>query len=107
MKTNKNIYAFVESIGIAMKVRMDLSLYHGYYDCACGKKHQDGQHIRLLCQGKWLVVMECPENSDYLTCVKIKMFMMVKFKGFESLSGYHIQNDEERLLLHSTFNNLR
>ena len=106
MKIN-NMDNFLESIGIAMRVRMDLSLYDGDFECACGKRHRYGPHINLLCQGKWRVVMECPENPDYLTCVKIKMFMMVKFKGFESLSGYHIQNEEERLILHSTFNSLR
>ena len=101
--------AFLESIGVAMRVRIDLSLYYGDYgyDCACGKKHRYGPHINLLYQGKWRVVMECPESSDYLTCVKMKMFMMVKFKGFESLSGYHIKSDEERLTLRSTFNSLR
>lgn len=106
MKSN-NMDAFLESIGVAMRVRMDLSLYDGDYDCACGKKHHYGPHINLLCQGKWRVVMECPESPDYLTCVKIKMFMMVKFIGFESLSGYHIQNEEERQLLRGTFNSLR
>jgi hypothetical protein len=106
MKTN-DMDAFLESIGVAIKVRMDLSLYDGDYNCACGKSHHYGYHVNLLCQGKWRVVMECPENPDYLTCVKIKMFMMVKFKGFESLSGYHIQSDKDRVLLHSAFNSLR
>ncbi len=106
MKSN-NMYAFLESIGVAMRVRMNLSLYDGDFDCACGKKHHYGSHIKLLCQGKWRVVMECPDNPDYLTCVKIKMFMMAKFKGFESLSGYCIQNEVERQLLRITFNSLR
>lgn len=106
MKTN-DINAFLESIGTAMRVRMDLSLYDGSYNCACGKIHHYGYRTNLLCQGYWRVVMECPENPDYLTCVKIKMFMMMKFKGFESLAGYHIQDDEDRLILHTVFNSLR
>ncbi len=36
MKSN-NMDVFLESIGVAMRVRMDLSLYDGDYDCACGK----------------------------------------------------------------------
>jgi hypothetical protein len=106
MKTN-DMDAFLQSIGRAMKVRMDLSLYDGDYNCACGKSHHYGAHVELLCQGNWLVVMVCPENPDYLTCVKIKMFMMVKFKGFESLSGYHIQSIEDKVMLHSIFNNFK
>lgn len=103
-----NLEDFIMSISSnIMKVRMDLSLYNGDYDCACGKKHQYGPHITLLCQGKWRVVMQCPDNPDYLTCVKIKMFLLVKFKGFEAISGYKLKNQEERIGYQYMLNQLR
>ena len=70
---------FIESIGRAMKVRMDLSLYYGnQFECACGKEHKFDYRTKLLCQGYWRVVMVCPDDESHLTNVKIKMFLMVK-----------------------------
>jgi hypothetical protein len=102
----QSMEGFLNSLGNVMSVRMNLSLYEGEFDCACGKKHEFGNHIRLLCQGSWSVVMECPDDADYLTYVKIKMFLMVKFKGFKKLSGYHVKNERENSILRSTFNSL-
>ena len=98
---------FIESIGRAMKVRMDLSLYYGnQFECACGKEHKFDYRTKRLCQGYWRVVMVCPDDESHLTTVKIKMFLMVKFRGFESIAGHHMQDENEKMALFTVFRSL-
>lgn len=107
MKNCDDMLSFLETLGNVMRVRMNLSLFSGDYDCACGKKHFYDPFTKLLCQGKWKVLMQCPDDPNFLTYVKVNMFLMVKFRGFQSLSGYHIKNDEEKELLYNTFDSLK
>lgn len=91
---------FLISIGRAKLKGMDLSLYFGRpYECACGKLHTLEEDTELLCHGYWQVVAACPEDPHYLTRVKVRMFMMVKFLGFEGLNGTRIQGDADMNLL--------
>ena len=96
---------FLESIGRAMLPRMNMSIYNGPFECACGSTHMYGPHINLLCEGSMRVVMICPENDSYCTNVAIKTFMLVKFKGFESISGFHLKTPEDGMAI-ATFRSL-
>ena len=91
-----------------MKARMNMSLYNGSYNCACGSKHEYMPHINLHAQGKWRVVMECPSDKNCFTNVKIKTgFLGFGFKGFESIAGIKCGSEQERVSLVYTFNSLR
>lgn len=96
---------FLESIGRAMLPRMNMSIYNGPFDCACGATHMYGPHIQLLCEGSMRVVMICPEDDSYCTNVAIKTFMLVKFKGFQSISGFQLKTQDEGLAI-ATFRSL-
>ena len=86
---------------------MNMSIYNGPFECACGSTHEYGPHIRLLCEGRMRVVMACPRDSNYLTNVAIKTFMIVKFKGFESLSGFHVKTPADQLAIKTMLSILR
>lgn len=65
---------------------IDLSIYEGReYDCACGQRHvfEQEQAIREL-RGMRLV-LRCPSELAFLTCVKIKGIFW--FFSFKSLFG--------------------
>lgn len=94
---------FARSLGNVMLSRMNMSIYNGTFECACGSSHAYGSHIRLLAEGRMRVVMVCPQDSDYLTNVGIKTFMIVKFKGFESIAGFHMVAPDDRNLADSVF----
>ncbi len=98
---------FLESVGTAMRPRMNMSIYNGTFDCACGSSHEYGPHIHLLCEGRMRVVMACPHDSNYLTNVAIKTFMVVKFKGFESISGFHAKTPVDQITIRSVVSALR
>ncbi len=107
MKITKTPEEFFESIGRMMAVRMNMSQYNGNFECACGQQHLYTPLIRLLAQGKWRVVMECPEDSNYLTNVEIKTgFLGSGFKGFNSISGFKSKDEVERLSMIYAFNKL-
>ena len=103
---------FIMSIGRAMKVRFNMSLYSGCYSCACGEQHYYSEgslsnEIKLLAQGKQRVVMLCPDDPDCFTNVAIKLgFLGFSFKGFESISGTKCETKEERVGLMYVFNQL-
>lgn len=99
---------FISSVGRMMRPRMNMSIYEGRYDCACGSPHNYGPHINVLAQGKWRVVMQCPVNKASLTNVKINTgFLGFGFKGFESLAGINCESEEDTVSLLYAFNNLQ
>ena len=107
MIKSKNPEEFFASIGNMMAVRMNMSMYNGFYECACGEKHMYTPLTNLLAQGKWRVVMECPNDNKYFTNVEIKTgFLGVGFKGFNSISGFECKNNDERLSMLYAFNKL-
>lgn len=91
---------FAEAFGNAVKPQMNMSIYNGDYQCACGRSHTfDSYRTKMLAEGAMRVMVECPVNQSYLTNVKIKTFMLVKFKGFESESGTELKTPEERQMV--------
>lgn len=76
--------------------RMDVSIYDGYpVDCACGETHLFNSlttHVIRELSGRRLV-LTCPENDGYATCVKLKGWLW--FRGFKSLFGTKIDEEAE------------
>ena len=80
--------------------KMDLSLYEGYWDCACGKQHWMIQNHNIICQGFWKVMVRCPNNPNMITAVKVKTkFLGMKFDDYESTAGTVVSSEEDRTLL--------
>lgn len=86
---------FAEDFGRAAKPTMNMSIYRGDFQCACGQPHWFDELIDIVCEGLMKVMVVCPLDRSYVTSVKIKTFMMVKFKGFESLAGTRLQSVED------------
>ena|GEM_PF-1493128 len=86
---------FAEDFGRVAKPVMDMSIYRDSFQCACGKSHWFDENIDIVCEGLKKVMVVCPENAAFLTSLKIKTFLMFKFKGFESLAGAHLQSQNE------------
>lgn len=93
----KSVQAFFNDFGKAAKNTMNLSMYNDGFRCACGDTHWFDNSIRVLCQGYWKIVVYCPIDPEFLTSVKIKTILGVKFKGFETLDVTHVQTEEDRL----------
>lgn len=84
---------FMDDFGRAAKNTMNLSVYRDNFKCACGQNHWFDESIDVVCQGGLMKLMVvCPKDPSYLTSVKVKTFLIVKFKGFESLAGTKIAN---------------
>ena len=95
---------FLQDFGNAAPNTMNMSIYRDSFHCACGRSHWFDESIDVVCQGSLMKVMvTCPEDPSYITSLKIKTFMLVKFKGFDSLAGTRISSDEDAL----TFTTLR
>jgi hypothetical protein len=102
-----NSEEFLKSIGRMMKVRMNMSQYNGCFECACGKMHQYSPSMQLLAQGRWRVVIVCPDDINIMTNVSIKTGMMgLKFKGFESISGIKFSTETDRASVMYVFSQL-
>lgn len=86
---------FLDSFGKAVKPSMNMSIYRDEFKCSCGESHWFDEGINIVCDGFQKVMVTCPNDSSYLTSLKIKTFMMFKFKGFESLAGTRIKNQQE------------
>jgi hypothetical protein len=82
--------AFMDDFGRAAKPTMNMSIYRDNYKYACGNSHWFDERIAIVCEGLMKVMLICPENPAYVTAVKIKTFLVFKFKGFESLAGTKI-----------------
>lgn len=99
---------FQISVGRSMHLKMELSPFYGnLYDCACGQQHSLEFYSQILYQGFWRIVVECPDDPSYLTCVKIRMILMVKFIGLSSISGTRIQSDMDKLMIINLLSILR
>jgi len=94
MKT-MDFESFVEDFGRAAKPIMDMSIYRDSFQCACGKSHWFDEEIDIICEGLMKIMVVCPADAAFLTSLKIKTFMVFKFKGFESLAGAHLKNQNE------------
>lgn len=87
---------FMNDFGKAAPNSMNMSIYRDNFQCACGRSHWFDESIDVACQGGFMKIMViCPYDSSYITSLKIKTFMMFKFKGFESLAGSHLSNSED------------
>jgi hypothetical protein len=80
---------FISNIGGFARVNLHLEMYvNNDYECACGEVHTFDYDSEILCQGAWKLVLECPNNKEYITCVKLKSkFLGMGFAGFDSLFG--------------------
>lgn len=86
---------FVEDFGRSAKPVMNMSIYQDNFQCACGQSHWFDSRIKIVCEGLMKVMVVCPQDSSFVTSLKIKLFMLVKFKGFESLAGTQVKTPAE------------
>ena len=88
--------SFMQDFGKSAPNTMNTSIYRDNFNCACGRKHWFDESIEVVCQGGIMKLMvACPVDPTYITSIKIKTFMVVKFKGFESLAGTKISTNED------------
>ena len=85
---------FAETMG-GRYSKMDTSIYDGNpFQCACGKKHlffsNEIDVIRELSGMR--LVFQCPDQSEFATCVKVKGLFRYKF---DSLFRTKIEEDLE------------
>lgn len=101
MLITNNIEQFLEQVGNVKKCDLHLELYvYNNYKCACGNTHTFDYNSELLCQGSFKLILGCPDNKKYITCVKLKSkFLGFGFSGFESVLGLKLNEDEDELLL--------
>ncbi|DAB40861.1 MAG TPA: hypothetical protein CFH81_00730 [Sulfurovum sp. UBA12169] len=88
---------FAETLG-GRPSQMDTSAYDGHpFECACGQIHDfDSLNVAVLRElTKMRLVLACPVNDGYITCVKVKGWF--RFKGFESLFGTKVEEELDPL----------
>jgi hypothetical protein len=90
---------FAADFGRAVKPTMNMSDLRDTFQCSCGQSHWFDERIDRICDGFQKVMVSCPNDPSYVTSLKIKTFMIVKFKGFESLAGSRIASQEEKVLV--------
>ena len=91
---------FATFFGRMAKPNMNMSIYRDSFACACGQSHWfDENKIDIICEGFGKVMVSCPEDTSYITSLKIKTFMIFKFKGFESLAGSRLTSLQEKAAL--------
>jgi hypothetical protein len=76
--------------------RLNMAPYEGVpFQCACGQAHPyHASAVPVLRELRGMrLVLPCPVTERHLTCVKVKGFF--RFKGFESLFGAEIEDDNE------------
>ncbi|CAM3089655.1 hypothetical protein [Vibrio rarus] len=94
-----SVNAFMRDFGNAIRPQMNMSIYRDNFKCVCGQSHWFDESIELLAEGSMKVMVKCPNDPRYVTSLKIKTFMIFKFKGFESLAGACAQNSDEQEML--------
>lgn len=99
--------SFVDDFALVAKPTMNMSIYKGNYNCACGKSHRFGEHINIICEGLMKVMVTCPDDIKYVTSVKIKTFLVFKFKGFESLAATKIKTEMDAFKLQAIYDYVR
>ena len=84
----EDVEKFLESIGNIQKCDLHLELYvNNDYDCICGEKHSFNYDSEILAQGAWKLILGCPNDTNNITCVKLKSkFLGIGFSGFKTLS---------------------
>lgn len=87
--------AFMDDFGRAAPNTMNLSVYRDNFRCACGQDHWFDESIDVVCQGLMKLMVVCPRDPSYITSIKIRMFLLVKFKGFESLAGTRLEDESD------------
>ena len=93
---------FVADFGKITKHRMNMSVYDGNFQCACGGEHWFQYHgIQIIGDGFYKVMVICPK-SNHVTSVKIKTTLGFGFRGFESLAGAVVVGPEDEFLLAAT-----
>jgi hypothetical protein len=89
--------SFVDYFGKAFKPVKNMSIYRDTFKCACGKSHWFDEEIDIVCEGPFKVMVVCPDDPAFLTALKIKTFMVFKFKGFVSIAGTHLNSKEQMI----------
>jgi len=87
---------FIANIGGFKICDLYLEMYaNNDYECACGEIHTFNYDSEILCQGAFKLILECPNNKEYITCVKLKSkFLGFGFSRFESLFGTKLSQNK-------------
>jgi hypothetical protein len=86
---------FLERFGRTARPTMNMSIYRDSFVCGCGDVHWFDDRIDIICEGLMKVMVHCPVDSTYVNSLKIKTFMLFKFKGFENQGATRITNEVE------------
>ena len=92
-----NFESFADDFGRTAKPVMNMSIYRDNFQCACGQSHWFDEEIDIICEGLMKIMVVCPNDPTFLTSLKIKTFMVFKFKGFVSLAGTHLKGEEDMI----------
>ncbi len=104
----KSFEDFISDFNNVSPNSMNMSIYRDSFQCACGQSHWFDESIDVVCQAPIMkIIVTCPNNPSYITSLKIKTFMMFKFKGFESLAGTHLSKNEDVIAFAAIRNVLR
>lgn len=98
---------FVDKFGRAAKPTMDMSIYRDSFECGCGQRHWFDEGIDIICEGFMKVMVHCPEDPTYVNSLKIKTFMIFKFKGFENLGATRTTSVGEAALVRTVYRAVR
>lgn len=90
---------FITNIGGFKICDLHLEMYvNNDYECACGEVHTFNYDSEILCQGAFKLILECPNNKEYITCVKLKSkFLIFGFSGFEPLFGTKLSQSFDKI----------
>lgn len=89
---------FITTLKKFRKCTLNLSSYFNHhYECSCGEIHRFLNANSVICQGAWKLVLECPENKEYITCIKLKSkFFGIGFSEFESIYGVKLSKNSQK-----------
>lgn len=91
-----NFEQFAQAFGNVAPNTMNMSIYRDNFQCACGSSHWFDENADVVCQGAGMtIIVVCPDDPTYVTGVKIKTFMVFKFKGFESFAGTKVRSESD------------
>jgi len=91
-----NFEQFARAFGNAAPNTMNMSIYRDNFQCACGGSHWFDECADVVCQGAAMtIIVVCPDDPTFITSLKIKTFMVFKFKGFESLAGTQLRDESD------------
>ena len=91
---------FFDEFGKLTKHRLNMSIYTGKFECACGQSHWYREHsVEIIGDGFNKVVVVCPETERHLTGLKIKTTFGFGFKGFDSIVGTELEDEVDVIAL--------